>query len=1261
MDNDNSSSNGNSNGNSNSNVRSVTASTVSSTLSSSSSSSRDRRETMLLNLVGKDARRYWSTLPSSLQKSKEFILQALTKSKTLPSKTEFERKWDINLRQDRDVVLAWAVRPDFVHNFHERHLFLPGPLGGDKDVIMAYCRKIPRSLQEASDDLCDDRDVVEAAIQCNGLELQYGSLRLQQDYDLVKKACISNGEALVLCPYGCETRRRLLEDAQFMHDVVLSPKFATEESKSRQGSSQSNNKKKRRRRDLDGPAAGAGVSSSSSPLLYTYHTTTSDGAGRIWKMIPRHVRFNDRRLVLQALKSGLAFRDVPSDMLYLKQQHDNNNNNMDGSAATTTTNNNNNDDRPYDIDFVKTALTGNPALYLQFPPRLCETHHPELALHTLRSVRTFMDEYYSEGDDDNDTDTSMEGNDGNNNDRESAQDESNSNRTNGQVGGGDDGDDGDDEEADDDDDDDDGVDVAVWCRDVIVKAFQVDRVASESGPRLSSSLLQLDRDAVLVVCKYGSVELLEDILAGNDELIDDLEVMKHAVRRKPSFFNHVSDRLKQVPEIIMYSVTPVSAYDTLRSLSPTISQEHPEIVVKCIETSVGTNLRHLKQYIPAQVWADHRDVSVAWIRRKCSVSSVPNLRQMLQNDHDLALELAEYNWEEMRQVGHAMLNDKSFMLRAVERDGRVLCYAEEATRNDFDLLLIALSRHGTQREYTTKPCDNGGANTTTSTRLRRQQMAAAAPAADGNGGGGGGNQDRARAMIAVRQARMEQRQRALAAERRPRSPPSVHSVFGYMCDICGFERKVREKLDLHNGFMYNFLGGISCIARQEQRQPPAQRSQLPMLDRGADTSRAFKQLIAEFCGVPIGKELKQLRQAQVNLNRRRRPNETVMHARPVPVPRPGHAARPGLVRPVPAARPVPNPNRNHNIPPAAAGPGFRFGGMNLALDDDDDDGNDVLDIGGLAGPALEPPANRRAAARARARARLARDNADDRRNPVFPMRQPPAPLVAPAAVDRLRNADVEGRGGGPAANMLVGQGLRAEVNAGINPLRMVDLDVVVAGNAVVGPGRHENPLAILEGLGDEPVGPVRQENPLAIGDAPERNVRGNANLDNVVVDLNADLRAARREREEVEAERASARQLRQQQEDERRRRIHQQDVDRQRRLQRHEEAIRNRVRPPTAAAVMAAPAPPVGRVEPAPPIAANMRMADLDEYMERANELARQRDEYIRHLGRDDGEEGAARRRTRQQRQQQQRQEIVAGDVNENSDDEDEEDGAMAD
>ena len=98
---------------------------------------------------------------------------------------------------------------------------------------------------------------------------------------------------------------------------------------------------------------------------------------------------------------------------------------------------------------------------------------------------------------------------------------------------------------------------------------------------------------------------------------------------------------------------------------------------------------------------------------------------------------------------------------------------------------------------------------------------------------------------------------------------------------------------------------------------------------------------------------------------------------------------------------------------------------------------------------------------------------------------------------------------------------------------------------------------------------------------------------------------------------------------------------------------------------MAAPAPPVGRVEPAPPIAANMRMADLDEYMERANELARQRDEYIRHLGRDEGGEGAARRLTRlqqqRQQQQQQRQENVAGDEDEDSDGEDEdEENVMA-
>ena len=85
---------------------------------------------------------------------------------------------------------------------------------------MAYCQKVPRSLQECTEDLCNDRDVVREAVTLGGLELQYASLSLQEDPEIVRLACQTHGRALEYCPPG-PTRQALTHDRQFMLEVVL--------------------------------------------------------------------------------------------------------------------------------------------------------------------------------------------------------------------------------------------------------------------------------------------------------------------------------------------------------------------------------------------------------------------------------------------------------------------------------------------------------------------------------------------------------------------------------------------------------------------------------------------------------------------------------------------------------------------------------------------------------------------------------------------------------------------------------------------------------------------------------------------------------------------------------------------------------------------------------------------------------------------------------------------------------------------------------
>lgn len=173
------------------------------------------------DILRNDAATYWKQLPPQFQVDKELVLYVLKNSPNLPPKSDFERKFPQSLRFDRDYVLEFAERPDFRTLYEERRLFVPEHLKGDKDVMLAYCRKIPRSLQDCTEELTDDRDVVQAAVRLAGLELQYASMRLREDEEIVRLACQNHGCALEHCRPGGSTRMKLTSDRDFMFSVVL--------------------------------------------------------------------------------------------------------------------------------------------------------------------------------------------------------------------------------------------------------------------------------------------------------------------------------------------------------------------------------------------------------------------------------------------------------------------------------------------------------------------------------------------------------------------------------------------------------------------------------------------------------------------------------------------------------------------------------------------------------------------------------------------------------------------------------------------------------------------------------------------------------------------------------------------------------------------------------------------------------------------------------------------------------------------------------
>jgi Domain of unknown function (DUF4116) len=568
--------------------------------------SRDYERRFALDSVERDAARVWNTLAEVNRVDKDFVLAAL-KSESLPAKSEFERTFPQSLRFDRDVVLAFCDRKDFSQLYYTRHLFVPDCLTGDKEVMMAYCQKIPRALQECSEDLCNDRDVVMAAISLGGLELQYASRRLQEDRDVVVAACRMDGRALEFTPPGSKVRKELTSDRDFMLSVL-----------------------------------------------------GKDG-GAMLRLVPEPLK-RDRLLLQEALAHGMRFRAVPD--IYKN-----------------------------DKEFLLKVLERSSKLYLEIGALLKD---PDYAL----AAATAPD-----------------------------------------------------------------------------STDEVHRKALQAAPQL-----ERNRDVIMAIALRGDKDLLETLFNGGgaQQFLDDKDLILAAVKRDCRLFKYARARLREDPEVILASIQPASAIDTLREISPEVRRRFPEITVKAIEVTCLRRLRYLESLVPEGLW-QNRDVVLAWIRKGGNVLEA--FERMLDRDQEMALEIAKYNWTNFKKVGASLRGDRDFMSQAVQRDGRVLRFASRQIQTNYHIVVKAVANH----------------------------------------------------------------HRALS---------------GVLVSETDFKDWVKNALDLHMTFVKDFLRGIAI---NKPHVPPARRSQLAMLDRGVETSQAFKQLIADFLGVPVKDDLKIMRQAWTNM------------------------------------------------------------------------------------------------------------------------------------------------------------------------------------------------------------------------------------------------------------------------------------------------------------------------------------------------------------------------------------------------------------
>jgi hypothetical protein len=332
-------------------------------------------------------------------------------------------------------------------------------------------------------------------------------------------------------------------------------------------------------------------------------------------------------------------------------------------------------------------------------------------------------------------------------------------------------------------------------------------IAPDSTPEIHAKalghcpLLKSEREVVLSLCQRGDVELLPDLLQLPSSLpfTDDGEIMIAGVSRDPRLLVFASPRLRVAPELLLVSITPTSAYEILKALPVILLRDHPQIPTRAVEVCIARKLRYLPPHIPDDVWANHRPLCRVWLERGGRVLEMFEQRLVVkppytEEDIELPLAVARYNWRETQKVGEALLGDRDFIIRALELDGRILRFAAPILRQELEIQVMAVA--------------NYNKNIPTGTNA------------------------------------------------------SIQQYLGGFVHIPGLTQYIEERLQLHHTFCQFFLRGIAI---PRPHRPPQLRSQLPMLDRGVETSEAFKRLIAEYLGVPLGQQLSLLRRAGTNL------------------------------------------------------------------------------------------------------------------------------------------------------------------------------------------------------------------------------------------------------------------------------------------------------------------------------------------------------------------------------------------------------------
>ena len=153
----------------------------------------------------------FKTLPENLRDNKKIVLSTFIEKPFFlrSKKKEIVLKYaSESIRDNTTVALkALAYNPQ---NFQ----FVSDRLKNEKKFVLKAISKDWRCIEYVSDELCDDKDIISAALKNDSEEvLGFASTRLQDDYEIVYKACKVDGCNLQFASARLQDDKEIVKNA----------------------------------------------------------------------------------------------------------------------------------------------------------------------------------------------------------------------------------------------------------------------------------------------------------------------------------------------------------------------------------------------------------------------------------------------------------------------------------------------------------------------------------------------------------------------------------------------------------------------------------------------------------------------------------------------------------------------------------------------------------------------------------------------------------------------------------------------------------------------------------------------------------------------------------------------------------------------------------------------------------------------------------------------------------------------------------------